>query len=112
MRSYVDAHTYEWTHPPYEDQEPAHVFNSPLFTAARKAVEFLGDQFGAAAGPGGRTAHLRTQGVVFTLGICEAGDVYLRNEDIGDVIHLPHINANSSPNDIAEAVFNHIGDIY
>ncbi|MET7746486.1 hypothetical protein [Streptomyces sp. NPDC005385] len=108
-----EAHTYEWTHPPYDDQEQAAlIFGNQLFTAARKTVETLGDHLSAAAGPGGRTAHLRTGGTVFTLGICDAGDIFLRNDEIGDVRHLPHVNANSSPDAIAEAVANHIGDLY
>ncbi|MGW3820069.1 hypothetical protein [Streptomyces sp. NPDC005046] len=107
-----DGHTFFWTHPPYDDKEGVPILGSQLFTVARKAVEMLGDQWGAAAGPGGRTGHLRTNHTVFTIGVCEAGDVYLRNDDSGDVRHLPHVDANSSPDDIAEAVTLHIGDLY
>ncbi|MFJ2397470.1 hypothetical protein ACIOTI_32590 [Streptomyces sp. NPDC087843] len=83
-----------------------------MLTVAQKAVERLGDQWGAAAGPGGRSGHLRTNHTVFTIGVCDAGDIYLRNDVIGDVRHLPHVNANSSPDDIAEAVAAHVGDLY
>ncbi|MEU1567229.1 hypothetical protein ABZ504_43910 [Streptomyces mirabilis] len=106
-----DRHTFDWTHPPYDDED-APILGSQLLAVAQKAVERLGDQWGAAVGPGGRTGHLRTDHTVFTIGVCEAGDVFLRNDKIGDVMHLPHVNANSSPDDIAEAVAQHVGHLY
>ncbi|MCX4993397.1 hypothetical protein [Streptomyces sp. NBC_00568] len=107
-----DAHTHEWTHPPYDDQDGAPILGDRLFTVACAAVLLLGDQWGAAAGPGGRTGHLRTNHTVFTIGVCEAGGIFLRNDNEGDVRHLPHVDANSSPDDIAEAVAAHVGDLY
>ncbi|MFF1517102.1 hypothetical protein [Streptomyces sp. NPDC058305] len=112
MRSHADASTYQWTHPPYDDEDSAPIFGDQLFTVARKAVLRLGDQWDAAAGPGGRTGHLRTNHTVFTIGVCEAGDIYLRNDTNGDVRHLPHVDANSNPDGIADAVCDHIADLY
>ncbi|MFE2603678.1 hypothetical protein ACFXDI_10060 [Streptomyces mirabilis] len=106
------THTFHWTHPPFDEDENEPISGSLLLTVAQGAVSLLGDQWGAAAGPGGRTEHLRTNHTVFTIGVCEAGDVFLRNDQIGDVRHLPHVNANSSPDDIAEQVAEYIGELY
>ncbi|MFI6340765.1 hypothetical protein [Streptomyces sp. NPDC050535] len=106
-----DPHTFDWAHAPFTEDTP--ILGNQLHTVAQKAVEQLGDQWGAAAGPGGRTGHLRNAHQdVFTIGVCEAGDVFLRNDVIGDVRHLPHVNANSSPEDIANAVALHVSDLY
>ncbi|MCX4429500.1 hypothetical protein [Streptomyces mirabilis] len=104
------THTLNWTHLPFDQGEPTP--RSLLLTVAQRAVSLLGDQWGAAEGPGGRTGHLRTDHTVFTIGVCEAGDVFLRNDEIGDVMHLPYVNANSSPDDIAEQVAEYVGDLY
>ncbi|MFD9464275.1 hypothetical protein [Streptomyces sp. NPDC060027] len=107
------AHTFNWTHPPFDKDEGETIRGSLLLTAAQRAVSLLGDQWGAAAGPGGRTGHLRNaHHDVFTIGVCDAGDVFLRNDVTGDVRHLPHADAHSSPDDIAEQVAEYIGDLY
>lgn len=107
----MTAHTFRWTSPPYPEDAP--IFGARLLTVAQKAATLLGDQWGAAAGPGGRTGHLRNGfHDVFTIGVCEAGDVFLRNDVVGDVRHLPHVDATSSPDRIAEAVASHIGDLF
>ncbi|MFE9769805.1 hypothetical protein ACFYPC_35675 [Streptomyces sp. NPDC005808] len=107
----MPAHTFNWTQPPYDEETP--ILGGQLLAVAQKVVERLGDQWGAAAGPGGRTGHLRyAHHDVFTIGVCEAGDVFLRSDVAGDVRHLPHVTANSSPDDIADAVAIHVGDLY
>ncbi|MEU2588245.1 hypothetical protein ABZ612_36400 [Streptomyces avermitilis] len=104
-------HTFHWTHPPFDEDGPI-LAGLPL-AVAQKAVELLGDQWGAAAGPAGRTGHLRNAcHDVFTIGVCEAGAVFFRNDVLGDAMHLPQVDAYSSPDRIAEAVADHIGDLY
>ena len=107
-----DPFTFEWEHAPFHDEQQPD--NGPLLVAAvREAVTLLGDQWGAAAGPAGRTGHLRNaHNDVFTVGVCEAGAVFLCNNVAGDVMHLPHVDAHSSPARVAEAIADHIGDLY
>ncbi|MFE7077123.1 hypothetical protein ACFU96_44265 [Streptomyces sp. NPDC057620] len=107
----TEGHAFDWTHPPYTEDAP--VLGSQLLAIAQKAVEQLGDQWSAAAGPGGRTGHLRNAyGDVFTIGVCEAGDVFLRNDVAGSVRHLPHVDPYSDLDEIANAIVLHVGDMY
>ncbi|MET8292195.1 hypothetical protein ABZV80_44940 [Streptomyces sp. NPDC005132] len=105
------THAFNWTHMPFDEDEANP--GSLLLTAAQTAVTLLGDQWGAAEGPAGRTGHLRSGSHdVFTLGVCEAGGVFLRNDGTGDVMHLPHADATSSADTIAAQVAEYIGHLY
>ncbi|MFF4542239.1 hypothetical protein [Streptomyces aureus] len=107
----ANRHTFRWAHMPFDDEEDEPT--SLMGTVAQQVVALLGDQWGAAEGPGGRTGHLRNAHQdVFTIGVCEAGCVFLRNDVSGDVMHLPHVNADSSADEITEAAHEHIGELF
>ncbi|GGY05074.1 hypothetical protein [Streptomyces minutiscleroticus] len=60
------------------------------FEVARAALVLLGDQWGVLPGPMGTTGHLHNgDGTPFTVGVCEAGHLYVRNDSQGDAAHLP-----------------------
>ncbi|WP_406834788.1 hypothetical protein ACICHK_00030 [Streptomyces sp. AHU1] len=104
------THTFRWTHLPFEEEDEP---QSLLLTVARQVVELLDGQWGAAEGPGGRTGHLRdAQQGVFTIGVCEAGCVFLRNDGSGAVMHLPHVDADSSADEISEVVHEHLHELF
>ncbi|MCT9003499.1 hypothetical protein [Streptomyces rhizosphaerihabitans] len=82
------------------------------YEVACAALEFLGDQWGALPGPWGRTGHLRSgDHVPFTVGVCEAGHLYIRNDAQGDSAHLPF----ASTADLAavgQAIAEAVDDLY
>ncbi|MGW0969953.1 hypothetical protein [Streptomyces sp. NPDC002516] len=104
-------HTFRWAHLPFDNEEDEPT--SLLGTVAQQVVALFDGQWGAAEGPGGRTGHLRSaEWGVFTIGVCEAGCVFLRNDTSGAVMHLPHVDADSSANEITEAAHEHIDELF
>ncbi|MET8411702.1 hypothetical protein ABZV34_27015 [Streptomyces sp. NPDC005195] len=107
----TSGYAFTWTSQPFDEDEAAPA--SLLLTVAQGAVTLLGDQWSAAEGPAGRTGHVRSGSRdVFTIGVCEAGAVFLRNDGTGDVMHLPHTDAESDVDAIAEQVAEYIGHLY
>lgn len=94
----------------FHQQPSQHPYNP--YDVAVAALEFLGDQWGALPGPWGLTGHLHSgDWVPFTIGVCEVGDLYIRNDSQGDARHLP----GSSTDDVAtlgRAVAEVIGELY
>lgn len=83
------------------------------YTVARAALEFLGDQWSALPGPWGTTGHLHSPDrTPFTVGVCEAGHLYLRNDFLGDSTHLPYEPNGGDPAHIGRAIAEAIGDLY
>ncbi|MFF3406657.1 hypothetical protein ACFYW8_10655 [Streptomyces sp. NPDC002742] len=83
-----------------------------VYATARAALEFLGDQWGALPGPCGATGHLHNADhIPFTVGVCEAGHLYLRNDAQGDSVHLP-FTSTDDPTAIGQAIAKVIGDLY
>ncbi|MFJ9662910.1 hypothetical protein ACIRPR_33785 [Streptomyces griseoflavus] len=83
------------------------------YTVARAALEFLGDQWTVLPGPWGTTGHLRSPDrIPFTVGVCEAGHLYLRNDSAGDSTHLPYESRGGDPAVIGRAIAEAIGGLY
>lgn len=92
-------------------QQPEQIPHTP-YAVAQAALEFLGDQWSALPGPWVRTGHLRNADrIPFTVGICEAGHLYLRNDAQGDSVHLP-FRSTSDLTAIAQAIADTVGDLY
>jgi len=83
-----------------------------LFEISEDATEILGDQCGVDPGPWAQTGHLRCNGTPFTIGICEAGDLYVRNDETGDAVHLPHVTPDNERRAIAQAIADTIGALH
>ncbi|MEU2857620.1 hypothetical protein ABZ672_04205 [Streptomyces mirabilis] len=82
------------------------------YDVVRAALEFLGDQWGALPGPWGTTGHLRSgDRIPFTVGVCEAGDLYIRNDAQGDSVHLPFTSTDDLPA-IGQAIAEVVGALY
>ncbi|MFC7512624.1 hypothetical protein ACFQV4_29835 [Streptomyces thermocarboxydus] len=82
-----------------------------LHRGARR-LEFLGDQWTALPGPWGTTGHLRSPDrIPFTVGVCEAGRLYLRNDSAGDSTHLPY-DSSADLAGIGRAIAEAIGGLY
>lgn len=82
------------------------------YDVARAALEFLGDQWGVLPGPWGRTGHLRSGDCIpFTVGVCEAGDFYIRNDAQGDSVHLP-FTSTADLAVIGQAIAEAVGTLY
>ncbi|MFJ5779332.1 hypothetical protein [Streptomyces sp. NPDC093094] len=87
-------------------------FPHTLYDVARAACEALGDQWQVLPGHWGVTGHLRSPDrIPFTIGVCGAGSLYLRNDLRGNSAHLPAA-AESDPAVIGQAVADLIGHLY
>ncbi|UFQ99721.1 hypothetical protein KBP30_41585 [Streptomyces sp. Go40/10] len=92
-------------------QQPETVPHTP-YAVACAAVEFLGDQWGALPGPWGVTGHLHNADhIPFTVGVCEAGDLYIRNDLQGDSRHL-RFRSTADITLIGRTIAAVIGDLY
>ncbi|MFI9825254.1 hypothetical protein ACIHFC_33175 [Streptomyces sp. NPDC052013] len=92
-------------------EQPTQHPNTP-YGIARASLEFLGDQWSALPGPWGRTGHLHNADrFPFTVGVCEAGHLYLRNDFLGDSTHLPY-DSSAAPALIGQAIAEAIGALY
>ncbi|WP_435220624.1 hypothetical protein [Streptomyces sp. Tue6028] len=82
------------------------------YEIACAAVTAMGDQWGVRPGPWGRTGHLRNADhTPFTVGVCEAGYLYLRNDELGDSVHLPLSSTADLPT-LGQAIANVIGELF
>lgn len=82
------------------------------YAVACAALEFLGDQWSALSGPWGTTGHLRSgDRIPFTVGVCGAGDLYIRNDAQGDSVHLPFTSTADLPA-IGQAIAEVVGELY
>jgi hypothetical protein len=94
----------------FYDQPEEHP-HSP-YDIARAAVEALGDQWGALPGPWGITGHIHdADRTPFTIGVCEAGVLYIRNDERGDSSHLA-MDSNTDLETIGQAIADLIGHLY
>lgn len=82
------------------------------YDIARAAVDALGDQWGALPGPLGVTGHLHNDDrTPFTVGICEAGELYVRNDALGDSAHLP-LSITADLKTLGEAIADVLPDLH
>ncbi|MEU6071851.1 MULTISPECIES: hypothetical protein [Streptomyces] len=94
----------------FYDQPEEHP-HSP-YAVALAVVAVLGDQWGALPGPWGTTGHLHdADRIPFTIGVCEAGSLYIRNDTRGDGAHVP-VKSDADLNTIGEAIAELIGRLY
>lgn len=60
----------------------------------------------------GVTGHLHNADhTPFTVGVCEAGDLYVRNDELGDSAHL-RLSSTADLKSLGQAVADVIGDLY
>jgi hypothetical protein len=94
----------------FYDQPEEHPHS--LYAVALAAVEALGDQWGALPGPWGTTGHIHdADRIPFTIGVCEAGLLYIRNDRRGDSVHVP-VKSDTDLKTIGEAIAELIGHLY
>ncbi|MGW0730883.1 hypothetical protein [Streptomyces mirabilis] len=92
-------------------RQPTESVHSP-YAVACAAAEALGDQWRALPGPGLVTGHLHSgDRVPFTVGVCEAGDFYIRNDSVGDSRHLL-VDPTADLPSLGAAVARVVGHIY
>lgn len=87
----------------------------PTFTpydVAKASLDHLGDQWVAHPGPWATTGHLRGwDGTPFTIGVNPTGELFVRNEQLGDALPLPVVPTDDLDH-IARAVADIIGALY
>ncbi|WP_086798753.1 hypothetical protein [Streptomyces caniscabiei] len=82
------------------------------YQVAQAAAVILGDQWGVRPGPMGTTGHLHNADwTPFTVGVCEAGHLYVRNDEIGDSAHLP-VTVTADVDALARAVVDVLGSLF
>ncbi|CAM5717801.1 MULTISPECIES: hypothetical protein [Streptomyces] len=98
-----------------KDPVSFHNLDVPPFTPydiAKAALTYLGDQWGAEPGPWATTGHLRAwDGTPFTIGAQPTGELFLRNDQLGDTLALP-VKPTDDLDTIARAVDETVGHLY
>ncbi|MFG3267880.1 hypothetical protein [Streptomyces bobili] len=90
---------------------PEHFPHSP-YAAACAAEQAMGDQWQVFPGPWGVTGHLfNSEHTPFTVGVCEAGSLYIRNDERGDSIHVP-VNSHTPLTKIGQTIAELINDLF
>ncbi|KUN37710.1 hypothetical protein AQJ30_15615 [Streptomyces longwoodensis] len=92
-----------------------HEQTAPAFTladVARAALDHVGDQWRAASGPWGTTGHLWAwDNTPFTIGVNGTGELFVRNDRLGDALPLPVTPADDLDT-VARAVADITGRLY
>lgn len=109
--------------PPPHHREDTHHVNTTLpalaaqrpptpYEVALAALDLLGDQWGVEPGPMGVTGRLHNADWThFTVGVCDAGCMYVRNDENGDSAHLrPKVTAGTAA--LAQALHDVIDSLF